>query len=562
MKTGIKLIQYTALVLLLTTVGSSCSKRLEENIYDQLLTDNFYNNRNEVLSAVLRPYTHANAWATPSGQPSWYRYSELAADQIAWPTKGRHGEDGGKWKRLHYHTWTVDESDLNRTWVLAWWGLGLCTDPIENLEKRSIESMGITQTEKDAFIAELKLLRAYHYLKITDLWGAVPIVTQIGVPAQPTTATREEVFNFIEKEILDNVEKAPKHSVEMIGRMSQAGGYAMLVELYLNAQEWIGKPKWDECIAAANKLINGEAGGQNGAMALDPNIIDQFKPDNHLSKEAIFSIAYSFGNASFQPSWTGEFYYFNQRDIYGGSRNGNDGMVVIPGVFEKFDDRDLRKRGWMLEGPQMRFDNPATPVLCTGNNEYHGLPLVFVNNIRKNKVAQQAGTDPELLPSNMSEGEENSGVRFNKYKLGNQIAGPNGNPAPHPFYNNTDWHIYRLTKIYFDKAEAIMRKNNGVATQEAVDLINTCKKRAFTDADWPSVAYTTNTLTMDELLAERGREFVFEGYRRQDLIRWNKFTTASWWDHQPTEAFKKLYPIPQQQRTLNPNLGQNTGYPQ
>lgn len=537
----------------------SCTK-LNENVYDQLLTDNFYNNKNEVVSAVLRPYTHANAWTTPSGQPSWWRFSELPSDQLAWPTKGRHGEDGGRWKRMHYHTWTNDEGDLNRAWQLMWWGLGLCTDPIENLGKRDIAAMGITQSEKDAFISELKLFRAYHYLKIMDLWGNTPIVTKVGEPTTPETKTRLEVFNFIEKEIKDNIDKAPKHSVDMLGRMSQAGGYAMLVELYLNAQIWTGTARWDDCIAAANKLINNEAGGQNGAMALDPNIQDAFKPDNDKSREVIFSIAYEFQSASFEPSWPSEFYHFSQRDIYGGSRNGNDGIVLIPGVFTTYEDADLRKRGWLSEGPQMRFDDPSKPVLGGSGNEYGGQPLVFVDNIRKNKVAATNGTDPNLLPSNMSEGEENSGVRFNKYKLGNQIAGPGGNPAPHPKYNSTDWNVYRLTWIYFAKAEALMRKNNGAANAEAVQLINDCKKRAFSTTDWATRAYTPASLTLNELLAERGREFIFEGFRRQDLIRSDRFTTASWWDHQPTSKAKELYPIPLQQIALNPNLKQNNGY--
>jgi hypothetical protein len=160
----------------------------------------------------------------------------------------------------------------------------------------------------------------------------------------------------------------------------------------------------------------------------------------------------------------------------------------------------------------------------------------------------------------MSEGEENSGVRFNKYKLGNQFAGPGGVPAIDPNYNNGDWNIYRLTWVYFAKAEAIMRKNGGAANAEAVQLINDCKKRAFSSADWASRAYTTSTLTLDELLAERGREFIFEGFRRDDLIRFGKFATGSWWDHAPTSATKALYPIPQQQRDLNANLAQNPGY--
>lgn len=557
MKQFKKILKYTAVALPLL-VMSACTK-LDENIYDQLISDAFYNNKNEVISAVLRPYTHANAWTTPSGQNSWYRLSELTADQLAWPTKGRHGEDGGIWKRLHYHTWTVDDPAVTGPWTLMWWGLGLCTEPIEALEKRDISKMGITQTEKDAYIAELKLLRAYHYLRIMDLWGNVPIVTKVGEPLNPPTQSRTEVFNFIEKEIKENIDKAPKLSAGMIGRMTQAGGYAMLVELYLNAQVWTGTPRWDDCIAAANKLINGEAGGQNGAMALDPNIVDAFKPNNHTSKEAIFSIAYEFQAGNFAPSWPSEFYHFQQRFIYGGHRNGNDGIVVIPGVYPTFNENDLRKTNWLLHGPQMRFDNPTQPVIASGGNEYDGKPLVFVDNIRKNSSVQ-TDAEREALPSNMSLGEENSGVRFNKYKLGNQTAGPGGVPPAHPNYNSTDWHVYRLTYIYFAKAEAIMRKNNGAANAEAVQLINDSKKRAYTAADWVTMAYTPATLTMDELLAERGREFIFEGFRRQDLIRWDKYTKASWWDHQPSQEFRKLFPIPNQQLLLNPNLVQNPGY--
>jgi hypothetical protein len=114
--------------------------------------------------------------------------------------------------------------------------------------------------------------------------------------------------------------------------------------------------------------------------------------------------------------------------------------------------------------------------------------------------------------------------------------------------------------VYFAKAEAIMRKNGGVATAEAVQLINDCKKRAFTDTNWATRAYTPATLTLNELLNERGREFIFEGFRRNDLIRFGKFTTESWWDHTPSATFRNLFPIPQVQRTLNENLAQNPGY--
>jgi len=531
---------------------NGCTK-LDENIYSSLVTDNYYNNKNEVLSAVLRPYTHANAWATPSGQDNWWRPSELSADQLAWPTKGRHGEDGGKWKRLHYHNWLVDDGPLNNAWSLMYGGMGFCNDPIENLEKRSLSQMGITQTEKDAYIAELKLFRAYHYLKLMDLFGNIPIVTQVGIPAKPETRPRAEVFAFIEKEIKDNIDKAPKLSRSMIGRMTQAGGYAMLVELYLNAEVWTGTARWDDCIAAANKLINNEGGGQNGPMALDPNITDQFKTTNDLSKEVIFAIAYEFRIANSQPSWPSEFFHFQQDRIYGGSRNGNNGIVMVPGNYNKYSNDDLRKTTWLLQGPQFRFDN-GKEALASGGNEYSDQQIIFVDEIRRARANSTV--------SNMSEGEENSGVRFNKYKLGNNVAGiVNGNPVGIDLnYNCTDWNLYRLTWIYFAKAEAIMRKNGGAANAEAVQLINDCKKRAFTDATWPANQYTTATLTLEELLNERGREFVFEGFRRDDLIRFGKFHTATWWDHTPSAPFRQLFPIPLIQRTLNENLAQNPGY--
>lgn len=543
-----KLKLYIGLALALS-LGSACTK-LDENAYDVVIADKFYNNKNEVLSAVLRPYTHANAWVTPSGQDNWWRFNELSADQLAWPTKGRHGEDGGKWKRLHYHTWNVDESGLNGAWSLMWSGVGFCNDPIENIEKRDISTMGITLAEKEAYVAELKLLRAFHYLKLMDMFANIPIVTEVGIPVQPVTATRKEVFEFIEKEIKDNIDKVPPLSRQMLGRMSQAGGYAMLVELYLNAEVWTGTPRWDDCIAAADKLITGAAGGQNGPMKLDPNITDQFKPNNDLSNEVIFSIAYDYRVAGFEPAWPGEFFHFVQREIYGGGRNGNNGIVLVPGVYTTFDDADLRKTNWLLAGPMVKFSDGKTPVL--GSEEYNGEQLNFVDNIQKNKTNSTV--------SNMSEGEENSGIRFNKYKLGNQVAGPGGIPEINPNYNNTDWNIYRLTWIYFAKAEAIMRRNGGTATADAVQLVNDTKKRAFVPEAWPALAYTPATLTLDELLAERGREFIFEGFRRDDLIRWGKFTTGTWWDHTPTAATRLLYPIPQQQRSLNPNLAQNPGY--
>ncbi|MEJ7768685.1 MAG: RagB/SusD family nutrient uptake outer membrane protein [Chitinophagaceae bacterium] len=530
------------LAVAIPLLGTQACTKLDENVYSELITANYYNSRDEVLSAVLRPYTHTSAWVTSSGQVGSWRVNELAADQLAWPQKGIHGQDNGNWARLHYHTWVTNDDIVWNPWSLIYTGVGFCNSPIEILEKRTIASMGITQVEKDAFIGELKLLRAFHYLKLMDLYGNIPVATVVG-EISPATQPRADVFKFIEKEIKENIDKAPNLSPTLVGRMTKAGAYAMLAELYLNAEKWTGTARWDDCIAACDQLIQAKAGGQTSSgMALDPNINDTYKNTNHLSREIIFSIAYNFQNSTFRSNFNSDFYHFNQRFIYDGSFNGNDGVVVIPGVYTKYKDQDLRKKDWMLIGPQFYLTDPTKPVL--GSFEYNNQPLVFVDNIRKNKTG---GTE-----TNMTVGEENSGVRFNKYKPGR---------ISDAAYFSNDWAVYRLTMIYFAKAEALMRKNGGVANAEAIQLINDCKKRAFSTADFLTEAYTPATLTLDELLEERGREFIFEGVRRTDLIRFNKFVTTSWWDHTASnDKNKELFPIPFRQLPLNLNLKQNPGY--
>lgn len=536
------IISFILLTFGLLLTANSCTD-LTETMYSKIDSAQFYNNRDEVISAVLRPYTHARAWAAPIGQNGYWRLNEYSGDQLAWPTKGRHGYDGGDWIRLHYHTWHVKESTIANSWRLMYWGMSLCNDAINNLGKRSADQMGISEQEKEEFVAELKVLRAYHYLKLMDLFGNIPIATQVGTPVNLSTTKRADVFKFIESELLENIDKLPLLSNKNNGRVARAAGYCMLAELYLNAEVWTGTSRWDDCLKACNYVIEGKAGSQTGTLTLDQDLMAPFSRTNTTTaKENLFVFAYDYQNSPNRCGWNGDFYHFAQRYIYGGDANGNNGVVVIPSGYDMFSDKDLRKSSWMLIGNQYYFDDPTKPVL--GTEEYKGQPLVFVKEIwRKSEGKTQ---------STMYDGEENSGARFNKY-----VPGPSSDPN----YWSNDWVLYRLTEIKFFKAEAIMRKNGGVANQEAVDLINECRQRAFKAEDWNANKYTTATLTLDELITERGREFIFEGKRRTDLIRFGKFVTANWWDHTASnDKNKELFPIPYNQLSVNPNLEQNPGY--
>lgn len=543
MKRANKYICYALSSLILGGTTSSCTK-LDENVYSRIKNENFYKNKREVMQAALRPFTHMQAWLAPTGGNGFYYHSELSADQVAWPQKGRHGYDGGDHIRQHYHTWTSNEGRMRGAWELMWGGVGYVNNAIQDIEKLDITQIpDLKEEERAQIITQLKVMRAFHYIKIMDLWGNVPIATKVADPLNPETKPRAEVFAFIQKELEENVPKLPKTSAENIGQVSMAAGYAMLAELYLNAEKWSGKAMYDQCISVCNKIISGEAGGIGGAPKLASDLNSLFSNTNAENPESLFQFQYS-RQAGFTFDWAG-FYmsYDYMKEVLKVGYGGWNAFVVIPTAFDAYANNDLRKKEWFLFGPQYKF---GTTIPVLGTEEYSGKPLVFVNSIRRESEGDKTSE------GGMTKGEENSGARFNKYKSGT-LDDPN--------YWENDYIIYRLTEIYFDKAEALMRKNGGTATQEAVDLINASRKRAFKDADWNANKYTTSTLTLNELLAERGREFIFEGKRRTDLIRFGKYITATWWDHKATnDKNKEIYAVPMDQLAINPNLKQNPGY--
>ncbi len=542
MKTIQNIKRHLTVVAVFAIVLSSCTK-LDETLYNELNKNNFYNNKIEVLQAALRPFTHMQAWLAPTGQNGYYYHAELSADQLAWPQKGRHGYDGGDHFRQHYHTWTSNEGRMRNAWDLLWTGLGYVNSSIADLETVDYAKLGIAEAEMKAILAELHVLRAFHYMKMMELWGNIPIVTKVGEPLNPPTATKAQVFNFAKEALETYVPQLLPYSQALVGRVSATAGYAMLSELYLNAEYFTGTAMWDQAIAACNKIISGEAGGIGGTPALATNLTTTFSNTNNNASEALFQFAFS-RKGGFTFGWGGFFMgYDNIKEVLNVGYGGWNAFVVIPSAYDAYAESDLRKKEWFLFGPQYKYGT-AVPVL--GTEEWSGQPFVYVNSIRRESEGDFTSA------GDMSKGEENSGARFHKYKSGT-LTDPN--------YQENHYIIYRLTEIYFTKAEAIMRKNGGVATQEAVDLINASRRRAFADVDWPAASYTTGTLTLDELLAEKGREFIFEGKRRTDIIRFGRFTNGAWWDHAPTnDPRKEIYAIPHTQIAVNPNLIQNPGY--
>jgi hypothetical protein len=124
-----------------------------------------------------------------------------------------------------------------------------------------------------------------------------------------------------------------------------------------------------------------------------------------------------------------------------------------------------------------------------------------------------------------------------------------------------EYVIFRLADVMLMKAEALFRKNGG-SDATALKLVNDLRKKRIE----PDPADIT-TLTAQILLDERGRELYWEGWRRNDQIRFGTFLNAltagaGTTSTRPTKSGNErlLFPIPNQQLAVNPNLEQNPGY--
>ncbi len=503
----------------------SCTD-LDEKIYSQVVSESYYKTADEVVVALMRPWGHF-CGTLPVGQAPWL-LQELTADGAAWCQKGVHGYDNGDWIRLHRHEWDAVESQVNQAWYLMYMGIGLANNLLVDFKKVDFEALGVAIPKEQA-VAELRVYRAFCYWYLLDLFGTVPIVQTVGV-VSPSSQPGTDVFRFIEEELLACIPSLSANKVSTYGRVSKWGACALLARLYLNAEVYTGIPRYTDCVTVCREI-------ERAGYRLDTRWNDPFRVDNdQISGENIWVVVFDQIYAhGFQ--WYVRWLHYAHQTGWNLKSGPWNGLVTQPDFYNSFRDTDKRKTEGFLIGlqyPRIRkpdgtylYDESQLPL--TGAEEYRGEPLCLVNSIKS-----------------MTEGKENSGARSIKYEIAEQSESNQSN----------DWVLFRYADILYMKAEALMRDNGGVATTEACALINSVVQRAFLPEDF--IAYTPETLTLDELLHERGREFAFEGTRRSDLIRFGVFVTTSWWDKKASaDPSRNLFPIPRKQLDSNPNLKPN-----
>jgi starch-binding outer membrane protein, SusD/RagB family len=509
------------LVGLLVAFSTQSCTNLDETPFSELTDDTFPTTEEQFISALGATYTSLYGYA---GHNGIFSLQEVSSDEIMIPQRGSDWFDGGIWLRVHRHQYTKDEGAVANGWNFLYGGINNCNRVIALFE--TLVQEGKVSTEQaTAFIGEVKVLRALFYYWLLDAYGNVPIVTSFAdADPNPATKSRTEVFNFVESELKTNVPNLSKKvDGSTYARMNYYVGQAILAKLYLNAEVYTGTARWADAVTACNEVIN------SGLYSLEGNYFANFNARNETSKENIFVIPYDRNQATgfFLPAMT---LHYGSQETFNLTFQPWNGYCTLQEFYNSYGDTDTRKgeygnqkvRGNFHAGPQFK-SNGVDPILDSSADDPGGPELVFDPNVNA------------LEPN----AQRQAGARVGKFEF---VSGATENL-------DNDFPIFRYADVILMKAEAMWRQNAGSA--EALTLVNQIRNR--------SSAGEFTSLTADNLLAERGREMFYEGWRRQDLIRFGKYDDP-WAFKNASEPCKALFPIPQEQIQANPNLVQNQCY--
>lgn len=589
---------FDILVLTLSCFGLHGCFNLEEEVFDRVNNDIYYQDESSIQGAVASIY---NTAARSYAEYFWY-LQEFSADQIAWRSwnGGLWGYDDAAKYVISTHNWNSESVIIRQAWENAWTTIGLCNTVIEDLNKLDPADLRMTQEGVNSYISEVRTLRAWAYYNIFEIWGgALPLNTSTSGDIPPTAdpdfnTSCQKIYDFISTELDESWANLPQNEVN---RMNQAANRMIKARLLLNSGVFTGTDRFTECETLCDEIL----GGTYGTYSLADDYRDIYSIDNTSCPEVIMAFACELGQLNL--GWMRvTMLPYNFWDYCGGTYDqdpwnccclapsyDNSGTVNTDGgstgavcfldapyndklgaVYERFDDRDIRKQNFTVDASNEYHGqfligairaNFGTGDPLEADADRQGRPLVYVD---------QVGTFMNMglpLAPVMSPrwGETNSGVRFLKYPIYPTSSGID--------FQNIDEVEFRLAEVVYMKAECRLRAGD---TEGAKDLVNSVRERYFSADDWADAeddfgpAYTT----IDEywMLNEWGKEFLGEGRRRRtDLRRFDKFTQGQWWFFGRTEdnAFPlpatrdrkyEWFPLPESALMVNTGLIQNPNY--
>jgi len=583
-------------------LATSCN--MDEQVYDRLNASVYYQNEAAVKGAVAAIYGNA---AMSYLEYFWY-LQEFSADQIVWRVwnGGLWGYDEGEKTVLSTHTWTSESKIIRSTWETAWSTIGLCNTLISDLERLEPSSLNMTDTRMQAYIAEVRTLRAWAYYNCFELWGgAIPLYTSSEAGDIPGSADEDfqtgcqKVYDFICSELDASCPylAAEDGSNATRNRMNQAVNRMIKMRMLLNAQVFVGTPHFDECAILAQDLIDGKY----GTYRLASDYRDIYHVTNTSCPEVV--MAFAMENGQLNAGWMRDmpFLAYTYSDYFDFSSTqsawnccclapsyDNSGTVNptlgysegavcfldppyndrLGAVYERFSDKDIRKgnytwqegnySGIFLRGLQKA--QWGTGEVLKADADRDGMDLYYADQVGQFEGATTIGRTLEPVMSPRW-GQTNSGVRLVRYPIYPESEGKD--------FQDIDDVEFRWAEVYYTLAECKLRAGDAAAAE---NLVLQVRERYFLNkADARNYGRFT---AVDEawMLDQWGQEFLCEGRRRRtDLRRFDKFTQGQWWFFgratddgfaYPAKRDRKYewFPLPASALSVNLGLKQNPNY--
>ena len=544
--------------------GLTLTSCLDDEPKASLQIENAYQDANTLaIGTVAEIYNYIGGNQKSQGlqgcERGVYDLNTFTTDEAMLPTRGGDWYDGGLWQGLYNHTWTEEESMLEATWNYLYKVVILCNHHIYTLYENHDK---LDEATLASYVAELRGVRAMFYFYMMDLFGRVPIIegtsTDIATVKQ---SSRSEVFHYLIKELQEVLpDLSESHSSmegKYYGRMTAPVAEFLLAKLLLNAEvyandNWTSgthpdgkamrfdtpegkKNAWEACIYYCDEIAKK-------GFRLENDYTYNFSRHNEMSNENIFTIPMD------KMLYKNQFQYlFRSRHYRHGAALGMDawnGTSATVSTMQAF--------GYGTDAPDKRMD------MCF----YYG-PL-YINDkavtLEDGSVLDYRALDVKLDLTG-SKYEKTAGARMKKYET-DQTAYADGK------LQSNDIVLFRYADVLLMKAEA--KERNG---QDGSAELNEVRERVNMPAiNLASLSNHLSAITsqnpeitpqLSAILHERLLELVWEGWRRNDLVRFGLFHKA--YDQRtptPTEqdAHTTVFPIPAGMIDHLSNFTQNPGY--
>ena len=410
--------------------------------------------------------------------------------------------------------------------------------------------------------APVRAARAFYTFLLMDNWGDTPIIDYrlLGADGIVDRSPRADVARWIETELLEVRDDCPTEvSSETYGTPTRWMVDALLAKLYINwnvytqdvtSASWSStatNEKLNDCVAACDDVI------KSGLFDLSDDYKKKFMYDNgpHI-KDFIYAMPFDaitqtgMTYARFRTWRQGQkdngFYSVPLASSVGGN------MALTPEYAELFClPGDRRNDVIAGDANAETFDvyqyDATTGEKTNVRNTYQGTPVVFTKKIT---LATQ-------------DGDLNTGKNLTGWVQGYKSIKffPNVEEVnAHSRNQSNDIPIFRYADILLMKCEAIVRGASATNGDTPQSLFN--QIRSYVNA--PTIS---STPSLQDILDERGREFLDEHWRRNDLIRFGDFEREWGFKYLNPNAnalTNRLLPLSRDILNVNTNWKQNNGY--